>query len=234
MLFLFALHAMAMNFADRFYFQLTLPIVLLFFVTEDVVDNARIATLLAAVFVLGISPSFLKSSLSYFPDLLRGQGDIGRRLAPFAPGHIMLTGEAGLLPYASGWVSYDLFGLGTHEFAGHPPTRAQLQALHPDLVLVFANRPGPAVLDETRSAVAPTSVDAANFAVLDYLSAARLQYQYAGSSLCNGFYLTSFLRSDTPDHDAILAALQQNAIASAETHLSVRKLLLQQYVPWSR
>jgi hypothetical protein len=59
-------------------------------------------------------------------------------------------------------------------------------------------------------------------------------YRYAGAARCDGFYLVSFLRNDTPQHDQILAALQQNTQVSATTNFSLKSLLFQRYVPWSQ
>jgi hypothetical protein len=41
-----------------------------------------------------------------------------------------------------------------------------------------------------------------------------------------------FLRRDTPQHDEIVRALQQNAKSSAKSDLTWRDMLLQRYVRW--
>lgn len=233
-LLLFLPHAMTMNFADRFYFQLTLPVLLLFLVEEDILPIARLATVAAAVFVLGLSPSFLSYGLHYYPALLRGQIDLGRRLAPFAARHSLLTGEAGAIPYYSHWTAYDPLGLGTNEFARHLPTQADLAALHPDLIFVFADTPDEPDLDHLPDADPASPTAPANHAVLAYLGQARTQYRFAAAAHCNGYYLLSYLRYDTGDYDAIRATLQENAATSRTAHATARTILLQHYVPWSR
>ena len=222
-------HAMAMNYADRYYFQLTLPVFLIFLLVEDVRANSRIAAISAAIFFLVLSVSGLIYGVAYFPTLRRAQIDLGQRLAPFAAGHTLLTGEAGAIPYYSGWTTYDFLGLGTNAFARAPMTVADLQRIHPDLIILFGDTPGPEALDETDTA----TTLAANPMVRAYLTQSH-EYSYAGASHANGYYLVEFLRDDTPQHDEILAALRENARRSAETHFSPRDLLLQRYVPWDR
>jgi arabinofuranosyltransferase len=232
LLLLFAPFRVAMNYSDRFYFQLTFPILLFFFITEDVAPISRLATLIAVFSLVGISDTYLTSNLTYFADFKHANIDLGRRLAPFAPGHSLVTGEAGGIPYFSNWVVYDPVGIGTGNIARHGVTLPLLQQLHPDLIFVYSTRPGPGVLDSPLGdpAATPGPPDSV---LLDYIRQSG-NYHYAGT--CRwpiGYYLISFLRDDTPQHDQILTALQQNTSASAVPHHSIRDLLLQRYVPWT-
>jgi hypothetical protein len=229
MLLLFAPHAMPMNYADRFYFQLTFPVVLLFLIVEDGARNARILVIVSAVFLLALSPSGLIGGITYFPGLRRAQMDIGRRLAPFSHDHVIFTGEAGVIPYYSGWVAYDFLGLGTYSFARDGITVEALQRIHPDVILVFADTPGPEAIRDSNHPGPMRS----NTIVAQYLRGAD-DYDYAGASRCDTFYLVSFVRKDTPQHDGIVATLQENTETSASTHFSFKSLLLQEYVPWSQ
>jgi hypothetical protein len=191
--------------------------------------NSRIAAISAAIFFLVLSVSGLIYGVAYFPTLRRAQIDLGERLAPYASGHTLLTGEAGALPYYSGWTTYDFLGLGTNAFARAPMTVADLRRIHPDLIILFGESPGPEALNEADT----TTTLAANPIVREYLLEED-GYGYAGASHANGYFLVEFLRNDTPQHDEILDALQENASSSVETHFSLRDLLLQRYVPWSR
>jgi len=229
LLLLFAPHDMPMNYADRFYFQLTFPVLLLFLIVEDAARNARILGIVSAVFLLALSPSGLITGITYFPSLRRAQMEIGQRLAHFSPDHVVFTGEAGVIPYYSGWEAYDFLGLGTYSFARDGITVEQLQRIHPDLILVFADAPGPEAIQDSNHPGPMRS----NTIVAQYLRGAN-DYDYAGASRCNAFFLISFVRKDTPQHDQIVATLQQNTQTSAATHLSLKSLLLQQYVPWSQ
>jgi hypothetical protein len=222
-------HAMAMNYADRYYFQLALPAFLIFLLVEDARGSSRIAAIAACIFFLALSVSGLIYGVAYFPTLRRAQIDLGTRLAPYASGHTLLTGEAGALPYYSGWTTYDFLGLGTNAFARAPMTVADLRRIHPDLIILFGESPGPEALNEADTA----TTLAANPVVREYLLE-QDGYGYAGASHANGYFLVEFLRNDTPQHDEILDALQENASSSVETHFSLRDLLLQRYVPWSR
>ena len=87
LLLLFAPYRVAMNYSDRFYFQLTFPILLFFIITEDVAPISRLATLIAVLSLVGINDIYLTSNLTYFADFKSANIDLGRRLAPFAPGH---------------------------------------------------------------------------------------------------------------------------------------------------
>lgn len=53
----------------------------------------------------------------------------------------LLTTEAGIVPYYSGWPSYDAWGLNTVQFAKHLLQPADVAALNPDLVMAHT-RPG--------------------------------------------------------------------------------------------
>jgi len=226
---LFAPHAMPMNYADRFYFQLTFPVLLLFLIVEDAARNAFIAAIACTVFLLGLSPSGLVGGITYFPALRRAQVDMGRRLAPFSQDHTLFTGEAGAIPYYSGWQTYDFLGLGTYTFARNGLTLDELRRIHPDLILAFTDSPGPQAIDDAGSPGPMRS----NIVIAQFLRHQN-DYTYAGASRCDGFYLVSYVRNGTPQHDRIIAALEQNSESSAHAELSRKALLLQQYVPWSR
>jgi hypothetical protein len=228
LLLLYAPHGMHMNYADRFYFQVCFPILLFFLIAEDVAAAARTACIVAAVCLFSMEIGYLRKDLKYFPYLRQSNLNLGHRLAPFAEGHTLFTGDAGAIPYYSNWFTYDIFGLGTNRIARSGVTLALMQQEHPDLIFVESALPGPGVLNEV------TSPGEGNVwtAPLEYLRQSG-QYNYVGDSDFEGEYLVAFLRKDTPHYAEIVAALQQNAALSAKTHLSIKDLLLQRYVPWA-
>ncbi len=226
LLLLFAPHDMAMNFGDRYYVQLTLPILLLFLITEDIPRMSRFAAAITVLFVFAFRPSEVLWNLKYAGSIKHAHFDLGRRLAPFAAGHTLMAPDVGGLPYYSGWFTYDFLGLGTNSIARHGITTASLQQMHPDLIVVYNEFPGPALL-HNGSYVGGT--EAAGRILTAYLNQSG-QYDYAASSKANGFYLVEFLRKDTPQHDQILAALQANELTS-QTPLTLKHLLEQQYLP---
>jgi hypothetical protein len=227
MLLLFAPHKMAMNYGDRFYFQLTLPLLLIFLIVENVQRISRFTVAIAALFLLAFSPDDLLVQMKYPASVDRAHFDLGQRLAPFAAGHTLIAGDVGGIPYYSNWFSYDFLGLATNSIATHGLTLTMLQQLRPDLVILYNENPGPALLHD-RSWVGSKENGPA---LIQFLNQSG-DYQYAASSKSNGFYLVEFLRNDTPQHDQILAALQQNERTS-QTELSLKRLLLQQYLPSS-
>ena len=227
--FLFAPHDMAMNYADRFYVQLALPIVLIFLLLEDTLPVSRFAALTAALFTFAFPPHEILERLKYPANIARAHKDIGHRLAPFAANHTLLAADVGMIPYYSGWFTYDYLGLATNSIAQHGVSIDSLTAMHPDLIIVYSAEPGPGLLDG-KSWVGGTQET--GHAVVQYLNQSQT-YDYAGSSKSNGFYLVSFLRKDTPDHDAILKTLQENTQTS-QVNASLKDILLQRSFPSSK
>jgi arabinofuranosyltransferase len=228
LLLLFAPHEMAMNYADRFYVQLTLPILITFLIVEDVPRISRFAALIAALFLLALSPADLLKQIKYPANIARAHFDLGKRLAPFAPNHTLIAGDVGGIPFYSNWFSYDFLGLATNSIAQHGLTVAALQQIHPDLIILYNEKPGPALLHDNSWVGGPART---GHALTDYINQSG-EYQYAGSAKSNGFYLVEFLRNDTPQHDQILSTLQQNTLTST-TDLTLKRLLLQKYLPSS-
>lgn len=229
LLLLFAPHLMAMNFGERFYVQLTLPIILLFFIAEDIPRISRFAVTITALFVLAFGPATVLLFAKYPANLGRAHFDLGKRLAPFATNHhSMIVADVGGLPYYSDWFTYDFLGLGTNSIAQHGVSVATLQQMHPDLIILYNANPGPALL-QNGSWVGGS--EQTGQALVQYINQSG-EYHYAASSKSNGFYLVEFLRNDTPQHDRILAALQQNEVTS-QVNLTLRRILLQKYLPSS-
>ncbi len=226
LLLLFAPHDMAMNFGDRYYVQLTLPILLLFLITENIPRVSRFAAAITVLFVLAFRPGEVLWNVKYAGSIKRAHFDLGRRLAPFAAGHTLMAPDVGGLPYYSGWFTYDFLGLGTNSFARHGITIASLQQMHPDVIVLYNQFPGPSLLHNGSYVGGSESTGRT---LTDFLNQSG-QYQYAASSKANGFYLVEFLRKDTPQHDQILAALQANELTS-QTPLTMKHLLQQQYLP---
>jgi arabinofuranosyltransferase len=229
LLLLFAPHQMAMNYADRFYVQLALPIFLVFLIAEDIPRISRFSATIAALFLLAFSPSDLLKELKYPANIARAHFDIGKRLAPFAPNHTLIAGDVGGIPFYSNWFSYDFLGLATNSIAQHGLSVATLYQMHPDLIILYNEKPGPGLLQDG-SWVGGTAHTGP--ALVQYINQSG-DYQYAGSSKSNGFYLVEFLRKDTPQYDQILATLQQNT-ATSTTDLTLKNILLQKYLPSSQ
>ena len=137
---------MLMNYADRFYFQVTFPILLFFLIAEEVARAARIACILAAILVFAVNPYYLREELRYYPYLRNANVDLGKRLAPYAANHTLFTGDAGAIPYYSNWFTYDFFGLGTNQIAREGVTLTFMQQHHPDLILIESPLPDAGLL----------------------------------------------------------------------------------------
>ena len=229
LLLLFAPHQMAMNYADRFYVQLTFPILLIFLIAEDVPKLSRFAATIAALFLFAVSPIELLRQIKYPANIARAHFDIGKRLAPFAANHTLVAGDVGGIPFYSNWFTYDFLGLATNSIAQHGLSVASLQQMHPDLIVLYNQHPGPGLLTDGSFVGGP---ERTGQALVQYINQSG-EYQYAGSAKSYDFYLVEFLRKDTPQHDPILATLQQNALAST-TDLTLKRILLQRYLPSSQ
>ena len=229
MLLLFAPHEMAMNYGDRYYVQLTLPILFFFLIADNIPRSSRLALVITALFVLACTPADILRFAKYPGSLARAHFNRGHRLAPYAQDHTMIAPDVGGLPYYSNWFTYDFLGLGTQSIAVNGVTVDSLKQMHPDLIVLYNQSPGPALL-HNGSWVGGT--EATGRALVQYINQSG-QYQYAASSDSDGFYLVEFLRKDTPQHDQILATLQQNE-ATSLVPLSLKRLLLQEYLPSSQ
>jgi hypothetical protein len=220
---------MAMNYADRFYVQLALPTILIYFLLEDTVAVSRLAALTAALFIFAFPPREILERLRYPANIARAHEDIGHRLAPYAANHTLLAADVGMIPYYSGWFTYDYLGLATNSIAQHGLSVSSLIAMRPDLILVYSAAPGPGLLDGN-SWIGGTQET--GHAIVQYINGSRA-FDYAGSSESNGFYLVSFLRRDTPDHDAILKTLQENTETS-QVNATLKDVLMQRPFPSSK
>jgi hypothetical protein len=225
LLLIYAPHDMQMNYADRFYFQVSFPILLFFLIAEDLVPMTRVAVVVATTFVFSISLPYLVTGLSYFPFRTQADIDLAKRLAPFAKNHSMLTPNAGAIPYYSNWTAYDFFGLGTYRIGPDKLTKSLLKELHPDLILVESTQPN--LKDFWTLGSYPNK-----YVEIEFLRESS-EYEYVGESGCQEIYNVEFLRKDTPQHDEIVRALQENMRTSSQSNLSLKDLLLQRYVRWS-
>jgi hypothetical protein len=223
----YAPHIVDVNYADRFYFQVVFPLLLLFLMTEDLARMARAAAVVATLCLFSINLPFLVDALLILPYWIPSDIDLGRQLAPFAGNHTLLTGDGGAIPYYSNWTVYDYQGLGTYGTAKNGLSVATLRQLNPDLLLIEGVTPGPAVLDEAPQ-VGTRSRTRAEIAFLRQSA----DYECVGASDYQNIYLVEFLRKDTPQHDKILRALERNTQTSAAARWSFKDLLLQRYVLW--
>ena len=228
MLVLFVPHSMAMNFADRYYFQLTLPVLLLFLIAEDLARISRLACVVSFVFLTAISVQDLPYLLLYAPYGMESHVYLARKLSPYAKNHTLLTGDAGAIPYFSDWVSYDFTGLCTSRIARHGLTLPFMRELHPDLILLYGQVEGSKVIFQAPS----PRLDAVQNVILDYIHQSG-DYQLAGTSTWRDYALVEFLRNDTTQHAEILQLLQANTRRTAAVRISLKDLLEQKYVPWT-
>ena len=184
---------------------------------------------MAALFIFAFPPREILERLKYPANIARAHEDLGHRLAPSAANHTLLTADVGMIPYYSGWFTYDYLGLATNSIARHGVSVASLTAMRPDLIIVYSAAPGPALLDG-KGWIGGTGETGPT--IVQYINQSH-SFDYAGSSKSNGFYLVSFVRRDTPEHDAILKTLQENARTS-QVNATLKDILLQRPFPASK
>lgn len=86
------------------------------------------------VFVFGM---WLNDGTGAKDDQADNRAAIAKDLSRLPHGTLIST-EAGILPYYSGWTTYDAWGLNTAQFARRLFQPADVAAIHPDAILVYA------------------------------------------------------------------------------------------------
>jgi arabinofuranosyltransferase len=193
------------NYADRFAFQLIVPAVLAGLLFVQVTRMRQIAITGAAILLvlLQLERGDLLIGTATWPQSLNLHADIGRRLAKYRDrGYTMMLGDAGALPYYSGWKAVDLFGLANVRIAREGMSRALMEEEMPDLIFLYSKRP-------SFTGIRDGSIK--QFVVKSFIRQHRQRYAMAGAHLyAPHSYILSVLRTDIPDYAAIRAELQQN------------------------
>ena len=225
-------HNLAMNYCDRFVFQIAFPLILLGIATASVPTLYLAATALLAV--LNVSRAQLKWSLVFLPRLETAHADLGRSLAPFAAGHSLLGSDMGVIPYYSDWISYDSDGLCTTQVARHGLTSHFLAAAHPDLILLSSIPLAPATGFSAPIIAIPDAEIHPDPSPNQQLILAYMQhsgdYVYIGSSRWYDRYVMQYLRTDTPRFEQIRQSLLASDARSVKFRFSFAPLLKQRYL----
>lgn len=106
--------------------------------------RASAAAALAAVTAVTVAVSYVPLSeylqlLAYRARLSYAHGALGNALARHGAADSVLTvGDAGLIPFRSGWTAIDVHGLADHDIAVGDFTAADLRADPPEVIIVLA------------------------------------------------------------------------------------------------
>lgn len=220
-------HYLAMNYSDRFVFQICLPMLVVAIATakpndkpSPILDSELL--LIALLFLLTWNLGELRSVIRSYPYLESAHVRLGRSLAPFAKGHSLLGGDMGAVPYYSDWQAYDYLGLCSNEVAHHGLTTNFIETANPDLILLYAKDSQPTFNSTPQQEM-----------IGDYMKS-KGDYTYIGAVRWSDFYVAEFLRTNTSEFSQISAALKAADEQNRKYHYGPSELpgILEQRYLW--
>ena len=127
-----------MNYGDRFFFQVSFPLLLLTLLKLEI---PRRIVLVSIIFfnVYCLTPFQYNPLITYGKRLNDSYAALGKDLADFND-RTMVTGEGGSIPYYSGWINYDPIGLTTRR--AEPDPVEFLKTTNADIIFFFENDSG--------------------------------------------------------------------------------------------
>jgi len=134
---------LAMNYAQRFQFQIAWPLLIAALVASGAPALKRIMTGVVASVILFVAIPFPYSAyrdlVADLPRMESSVGEVGRVLAEseISDG-VVVMGDAGLLPFVSGWELLDTRFLGTPSAIGSAGIAAQIDGSRPMVLLLYA------------------------------------------------------------------------------------------------
>jgi hypothetical protein len=201
-----------MNYADRFFFQISFPILLLGllhlpFKKQVIISSIILFNLYALI------PFRYNPILTYGKRLQDSYIHLGNSLEPFSGKNTwMVCGEAGSIPYFSGWNNLDPIGLGTRLDKSKNLTES-LDPLNPSLIFFYENKEG--VLE-----IKPGTPRS------ERLLAWLKKNEYYRASACwfsPDYRIIAFLRRGVENESEILRALKENENYSLESITSLQR-----------
>ncbi len=138
-IFLYAPSTLLMNFGDRFFLQVSLPLIPFILIEMPVKPRTQFALilLLQLYFLL---PFRFNPLISYGQRLEDSYISLGKELKPLSdPQELMVCGEAGAIPHFSGWNNLDPIGLGT-KFKGIEQFDSLMMARSPRLIFLYEGK----------------------------------------------------------------------------------------------
>lgn len=137
--------------AGRFFFFPLLAVGLLYAANWSIVaPRARILLPVGvALALLLFTRNYLFQAWSLFELRKMPEAAIATAMHRFPERGSMIVSEAGVIPFYSGWVAYDPWGLNTAQFARKIIQPADVAALNPDLIVVHRDDSQPCAPDPT-------------------------------------------------------------------------------------
>lgn len=202
-----------MNYAGRFPFQITFPILIMSFLYFEKCKRNQALILLATalmIFTNIMDRNEIFYAMNYYPGLTMAHKDMALRLEKFkAKKYTLLVGDAGVIPYFSNWKSYDYIGL-TDTYISHNKKIDEnyVKNKNPDLILLYAraDQSGALTLDD----------DYNQKNIMLYIMKSN-DYQLISSSKWVNYYLVAFLKKSNKDFGGIAKELRANQNSSFKT-----------------
>lgn len=189
-----------MNYADRFWIQLFWPIWFIHLFLANHAESRRWIVLSGLILLLGTNRDLNEwRRLSHYGnELEKVHVEIGKALYPFRDkGYTLLTGDAGALPYFSGWQSTEFIGVANPQLTHEGWQPDYLQDLKPDLVVLYSRTAHP-------TGILPV------FHQPEIYDWAKETHELVGvKAWRNGDYYLYFLRKGLPDFKLIQRALAE-------------------------
>ncbi len=161
--FLYLQSALAMNYADRFWFQLFWPLIIYFiannknifivsisFIKKIIFNPKKIKKLLLVLIssiwaIKSVSLAYVKDPddtpirlVSSFGRIVRSRAVLGKEIDRILPNDVKIViGDAGLLGYYANRQAYDYLKLGTKEIAKNGLTQKFLEKANPDVFILY-------------------------------------------------------------------------------------------------
>ena len=134
---------LAMNYAQRFQFQIAWPLVIAALVVSGAPALKRIVTGVVASVILFVAIPFPYSAyrdlVADLPRMDASVGEVARVLADSTiPDGVVVMGDAGLLPFVSGWELLDTRFLGTPSNVGSSGIASQIVGTKSMVLLLYA------------------------------------------------------------------------------------------------
>lgn len=203
---------LAMNYADRFFYQIALPgFVFSMHYFDRPAHQKRDLVLLIIIFLGTLSiidRGFRKTSYTklYTYNLFHVYGAYGKILSKYKEMNFtLLTGDAGISPYYSGWKVVDYLGLADDVIAHNGLTAEYLKLQSPDLVTIYSKVEGEPV-GISDYAISP---DTQSF-IVGFMEESG-DYQYLTSFKAQHYYMASYVKNTIP------MALRQELLLHAES-----------------
>jgi hypothetical protein len=210
---LYASSDLQMNFADRFPFQSLAPFYLSAIVLLSNSRHFSKLTFLIILFVVMVWTSqSLVTTAGDYPSLRKAHGSLGVALSKYRDENLsLMAGDVGLIPFYSGWQTFDFIGLANKRVARGGMSVELVREMDPDLILVYGSAGSdPQVGFNSVRNQKP---------VMDFIRGNQ-GYQYVGAiKLNDSFYLLAYLKKSVKSFNQIKTSIAE--VEQSSNHFKV-------------